>query len=264
MEHVVSRADLLDTGSSLSSSPEPDALERFRAAGQFDFVTSTKPRNDRESGDIQDEEEEEEEEEEEGLEFQLFAAPKCGVKTKDAKDGDTHRIRLKSPSVDPEMIGFLRPHRNQNYYFATPLIKEEQRVALGGDQVIAHATSPWPGSAYAWKVLHLPPSSDLSEDLRSSSQALFPRLLGNEQEGAKRTRPGKKYRLKLRKRAEEGVRRKEERREAEEAKEAAEREKRTRRNREKKVKRKAKEKAKKEGSGRGEVDVEGEDVERAG
>lgn len=237
MEHVVSRADLLDTGSSPTPSPEPDALERFRALGRLDFVASTKTEHIDAGSHGEDGAEDE-------LEFQLFAAP-----TKATETGDTHKIRLKSPSLDPERTGFLRRHRSQDYYFTSPLTKKEKRqlqsVALQGDQVLKNATSPWPGSAYAWKVLHLPPSG-ISKDLRTAGQPVLPKLTGAQQLGKKRTRPGKKYRLKLRQKATEGARKKEERKKVDEEKEAAEREKRTRRNREKKVKKKAKEKAKKE------------------
>lgn len=145
----------------------------------------------------------------------------------------------------------MRPHRSQSYYFADPVTSVDKRkleiAALTGNQVLARSNSSWPGSAYTWKVLHLPPSG-LTKDLKAqtSSQVRFAGLLGDKQE-KKRTRPGKKYRIKLRKRSAASAAKKDAKKAAAEAKEAAEREKRTRRNREKKVKRKAKEKAKKEG-----------------
>lgn len=252
MEHVVSRADLLDANGSPSPSPEPDALERFRALGHLDFAASSQTQEVDVTGEVQGGGEDDGDE---GLEFQLFAAPKGG-ETKATEVGETHRIRLKSPSVDPERIGFLRPHRSPSYYYATPLSEEEKGVALRGDQVLACAKVPWPGSAYGWKVLHLPPFG-LSKDLRTTSQSILPQLTGAESR-SRRTRPGKKYRIKLRRKAAEGARKKEERRKVEEDKVAAEKEKRTRRNREKKVKRKAKEKAKKEDGIGG--DAEGEAI----
>lgn len=248
MEHVVSRADLARSQSSPSTSPEPDALERFRDLGQFDFVAS-QPRKYEDEAAQQDEEDE-------GLDFQLFAAPKTGGEAKTAKPGETHKIRLRSPSLDPEKVGFVRPHRDQSYYFADTLSEaEKQRLegaALTGSQILARATSSWPGSTYDWKVLALPPSG-LSKHLRLQQRSCLPRLTGDDAPLKKRTRPGKKYRIKIRRKAEAAKAKKHAKEVADEAKEAAEREKRTRRNREKKVKRKAKEKAKKVG-GDGEED----------
>lgn len=238
MEHIVSRADLAGTESSPSASPEPEILKKFK--GQFDFVASkTDAGDDAELGvDGYDD----------GLEFQLFAAPKAGGDTKSTAAGDTHKIRLHSPSIDPDRIGFVRPERNQSYYFTRPATEEEKQeleiAALTGDQVLSHSKSPRPGSECAWKVLHLPPTG-LSKDLQTAECAAFAALTGNEQR-KKRTRPGKKYRIKLRKKSAAKQAQKDAKKMADEAKEVEEREKRTRRNREKKVKRKAKEKAKKD------------------
>ena len=264
MECIVSRADLAGSNEETSpeESPEPDVLEKFKNLADFDFVRSkTNQVND--VGGIENGGEEDE-----GLEFQLFAAPAkaggSGEKTTTEDDNQTHRIRLRSPSLDPERVGFVRPHRSQAYYFARPLNEAEKRelqsVAVTAEQVLAHSRAPWPGSACGWKVLHLPPSG-LSKDLKSTPPSKFVGLLADEQT-KKRTRPGKKYRVRLRKRLAATEAKKESKRAADEAREATEREKRTRRNREKKVKRKAKEKGKKEvlgGEGEVEVEVEGGD-----
>lgn len=236
MEHVISRADLARIESSPSASPEPDVLDRFKdLGGQFEFVAS-------EAGKVHDlDNNDGDEDDEEGLDFQLFAAPKADGKGKDAVSTETHKIRLRSPSIDPEQVGFVRPHRTRNYYFADVLSEEQKyqlkSAALSGAEVLSRATSPWPGSRYGWKVVHLPPSG-LAKDLLRQ----LPRLTGDEVESPrKRTRPGKKYRIKLRRKAVAVQARKDAKKVAEDA----EREKRTRRNREKKVKRKVKEKAKK-------------------
>lgn len=249
MEHIVSRADVAGAESSPSPSPEPDILERFRELGEFDFVTPKTPGDcDEAANDDGDD----------GLQFQLFAAPKAGGNLKAEQAGEAPKIRLRSPSLDPERVGFVRPHRNQNYYFTRPATAVEKQqfklAALTSDQVISLANSPRPGSAYAWKVLHLPPSG-LAKDLRSLPPS-FAGVVGDA-ESKKRTRPGKKYRNKLRNKSAAKQAQKDAKKAAGEAKEAAEREKRTRRNREKKVKKKAKEKAKKEGKG-GDEDVRGE------
>ena len=259
MEHVVSRADLARTESSPSPSPEPDVLERFRGLDELEFAPSKATSADNDvtmTGNEHDE----------GLEFQLFAAPKkSGGDLKAYAPAETHRIRLRSPSLDPEKVGFVRPHRYQGYYFARELTAEEknqmENAAVTGRQVLSHATSPWPGTAYPWKILHLP-SSRSAKAL--PSQLHIPRL-GDPSPAKKRTRPGKKYRIKIRKKAAAALEKKEERKAQEEKREAEEREKRTRRNREKKVKRKAKEKAKKaDGAKGGEEGDEGKGEEGSG
>lgn len=245
MEHVVSRADLAGTESSPSPSPDLDAIERFRGLVEFDFITSSAS-NDRSAAPVEDKDDD-------GLDFQLFAAPKTGGNAKASETGEPHKIRLSSPLLNSDRFGFVRPHRCQGYYFAEVPSSEEkcklEIAALEGEQVLARSKSPWPGSAYAWKVLHLPPSG-VSKDLRPPDLAKLPRLTG-AQETKKRTRPGKKCRLKIRKKSAASQAQKNVKKAAAETKEAAEREKRTRRNREKKVKKKAKEKAKKQGKGEG-------------
>lgn len=239
MEHVVSRADLAHNESSPFSSPEPDVLERFRGLDELEFAPSRATlANDNVTMTGNDDDE--------GLEFQLFAAPKKGGgHSKTSTSAETHRVRLRSPSLDPEKVGFVRPHRDQSYYFARTLMAEERNeletAAVTGAQVLSHAASSWPGTAYPWKILHL---SNPNSRTSFSDQARIARL-GDPSPAKKRTRPGKKYRIKIRKKAAAAVAKKEERKAEEEKKEAEEREKRTRRNREKKVKRKAKEKAKK-------------------
>lgn len=118
-----------------------------------------------------------------------------------------------------------------------------QSTALTGEQVLAQARIPWPGSSYSWKVLHLP-LSNVQKSIRP--QQLEPlRNLVNDNLQAKRKRPGKKYRIKLRRKQAALQAQRDARKAAAETKEAAKREKRTRRNREKKVKRRERDRAKK-------------------
>lgn len=244
MEHVVSRADLARTDTSPSASPSPSALAKFQGLAALDFVAPQTSNTDEPEGA---------EDADEGLEFQLFAAPKTAGDAKHGPSGEVHRIRLRSPSLDPERVGFIRPDRRREYYFATPLSANElESAALSGEQILARARAPWPGMAYAWKVLRVP-ASGVPRETRLDA---FRGLTGDV-EAKKRTRPGKKCRVKRRKRLVASRAQREVERAAEEAREVAEREKRTRRNREKKVKRKAKERAKKDGVGGEAVEGDG-------
>lgn len=238
MQRIVNRSDLKSEDSASSNSPEPDATDRLKQLNQFELRHQHLSIEKNNNGNNPTAEEDE-------LDFQLFAPSKAKETPHQSKS--VHKIKLRSPSVDYDQAGFIQPKRNQAYYFAKALsTKEKENIeaaATSGHQVLAQSQSLRPGSAYSWKVLHLP-ASGLSKSIRTQEANTFRKLV-DDSGPRERTRPGKKYRIKLRtKRA--ALREKQEAAKvAEEAKEAAEREKRTRRNREKKVKKKVREKAKK-------------------
>lgn len=227
MQHTVSRADLRSPQSSPELDADPDAVAKLRNLRTFqyeneagDVAPAASNKNDNPTDDE--------------LDFQLFAPSNSA--------GDTaQKIRLKSPTP-PAEAGLIHPNRHSSYYFAgqpdAHKAAQYQAIALSGDKVVEMSKNSWPGAAYSWKVLHLPPSGE-SRSAKTSNQDCFGRLIGRHNEPRKRSRKGKKTRIMLRAKLLAS-------RTAAETKEAEEREKRTRRNREKKVKKKLKEKAKKE------------------
>ncbi|KAK5132335.1 hypothetical protein LTR08_009170 [Meristemomyces frigidus] len=228
MEQTVSRVDL----QSIEGTPEPEskseAIARLKQLNDFDFVHHIS--NAAAGFDVDGKGAENDE-----LDFQLFA-------TNNSATEPVSKVRLRSPTPATGEHGFVVPERGSAYYFAPApdaLTKGDYEIsALSGADVLSNALSPHPGSAYPWKVTHLPLSS-LS--LAARTQAVAP--IRNESElQKKRTRPGKKSRIKVRIKLAAS-------RTAAEIKETAEREKKIRRNREKKVKKKAREKAKKAGGG---------------
>lgn len=187
------------------------------------------------------------EENKDELEFRLFAAP---VSAASQNQVPIQRVRLCSPSVEDQAAGFVIPGRGSGYYFTGDIKGARQAelnaVATEGEDILQQAQSSWPGCALTWRVTTITPAGlmlGVSVSDIGSTSGLHVR----------RTRPGKKRRVALRKQAQK----------LKEKKEQAERalqEKRTRRNREKKVKKKAREKAKKVGLDAGdnlddEVDV---------
>ena len=239
MERIVSRADLAgnESAASTSVSPQPEEIENTRNLSDLEFVYQHKKIEGNEFPDAEADEE---------LDFRLFAAPKTGSQ---AAIDPGQKIRLRSPSIDPANAGFVQPRRPESYYFAAPPTGKQEReleaVALTGNEMVALSQTYRPGCSYSWKVLHLPPSG-LSKELQLDIPSGLSRLVGDA-DSKKRTRPGKKYRIKIRKKLAAKSAAADARKAAAEAKEIAEQEKRTRRNREKKVKKKAKEKAKKVG-----------------
>lgn len=111
--------------------------------------------------------------------------------------------------------------------------------------MIKRSRSPWPGSAYAWKVTIV----SAAGKARSSTAEETQRGAGV----GTRKRIGKKHRIALRKKAQAEAEKKAAATRTAAEREAAERERRTKRNREKKVKKKEKEKAKKTAAKAGEV-----------
>lgn len=240
MERIVDRSELQSERSSISTSPEPEAIETLKQIQRFDFVnvgtiTQDTVARHESTADVDEDE----------YEFRLFGALKAA--NTEQLVGGLHKIRLRSPSISKDDAGLIQPKRILNYYFANPLSSVEksnlESTALTGEEVLAHAQSPWPGSSYSWKVLHLP-MSNMKKSIRTQGLQSFQNLIDDKMP-AKRKRLGKKYRIKLRRKQAVLKAQQDDSKAAAETKEAAEREKRTRRNREKKVKKKLRDKAKK-------------------
>ncbi|KAK1808004.1 hypothetical protein LTR12_017636 [Friedmanniomyces endolithicus] len=215
MERVVSRTELQSPASPPDLNPEPHAISHLKAIDQFHYVTKTN--ESLEAGEPEDD-----------LDFRLFTAL-------NAADGTT-------------AAGFVVPGRVRRYYFADTFATGDKenyaRVALSGAQVLALSCAPWPGSAYEWKVVHVPSTKGR---LPSGSVAVKDRIDVTTDLLAKRKRPGKKSRIKIRTKLAISRVEAEKSQANAVAREAAEREKRVRTNRAKKLKRRAQEKAKKSG-----------------
>lgn len=245
MEQRVSRADLASPESTTEPASDPEVIARLKQLGDFDFVQR--------SEDTVGHGDETHDDDGDDLDFQLFATSKTTA-------APANRIRLRSPTPTVGEPGFVQANRDSSYYFAPTLSSKDkdnlQYSALSGVQVLTNAHIPWPGSAYPWKILHLP-SSSLTRSARSQSTALLAKRLEAGAEPKKRTRPGKNFRIKVRTKLAAS-------KAAVERKEAEEREKRTRRNREKKVKKKMREKAKKGGAEGSTLDAVGGESEEGG
>jgi hypothetical protein len=261
MERAVTRSELRSASASPSPPSDDEALQRLRNLNTLQFTTKDVQMDDAPAEPTNQDEDEE-------MMFQLFAPSKSAPTTGQAEpQPSAQKIRIRSPSVDATTRGFLQPSRPRSYHFAdTPsdeLRTTYEAAALSGEQILQLSNSPWPGSAYNWRVLHIP-SSQVSREARIASAEQTPAgfsKFGQLEAPSKRKRAGKKLRIKIRSKAEAAKAKQEAALKAKDAKEEAEKEKRTRRNREKKVKRKAKEKAKKaEGGGDG---ADGTDVEES-
>ncbi|KAK0259874.1 hypothetical protein LTR35_016020 [Friedmanniomyces endolithicus] len=233
MERVVSRADLHSPARTPDLEPELLAVKDLKKINAFHYVANTD--DTVQPGEPEDD-----------LDFRLFAA----ASTTDAAKAPT-KIRLRSPTPQTTAAGFVVPERGRGYYFADTLETEDEenftRAALSGAQVQALSRAPWPGSAYEWKVVHLPAAKGWRPaELPASSGGVVVEIDG----GLKRKRPGKKLRIRIRtKLAISRVEAEKLQAEAENsqayavAREAADREKRIRTNRAKKLRKRAKEKA---------------------
>lgn len=236
MERVVSRDDLDSEESSLISVEED--VNKKPLPNDFEIV-ALQPGNHTHHEYAQASNEKED-----AFEFRLFGATNSAGAQH--ADSGTLRIRLRSQSVDKEKAGLVQPSRDSGYYFARPTTSSEkvhyEAAALSGKEVLAQAQIPWPGSEYAWKVLHLPLSA-IPKGVRIEQQQTFQKLI-DAPTLSKRTKPGKKYRIKLRQKRAQREAHQNATKIAAEAREAAQREKRTKRNREKKVKKRQRDKAK--------------------
>ncbi|KAK0951270.1 hypothetical protein LTR91_025100 [Friedmanniomyces endolithicus] len=238
MERVVRRADLHSPARIPDLEPELDAIRHLKKVDDFHYVT--KPTEDLRAGDP-----------EEDLDFRLFAAVNAAGGVSAA-----NKIRLRSPTPQTTAAGFVVPERDWRYYFADTLETGEDkedyaRAALSGAQVLALSRKSWPGSAYEWKVVHVPPTRG---SLSTGPVLAKDRERFKMEAATRRKRPGKKSRIKIRtKLAVSRVDAEKQQAEAANsqakavARETADREKRVRTNRAKKLKRRAQEKAKKGG-----------------
>ncbi|KAK1048251.1 hypothetical protein LTR74_017567 [Friedmanniomyces endolithicus] len=230
MERVVRRADLHSPARTPDLEPELLAVKDLKKINAFHYVANTD--DTVQPGEPEDD-----------LDFRLFAA----ASTTDAAKAPT-KIRLRSPTPQTAAAGFVVPQRDHGYYFADTLVTADKenyaRVALSGAQVLALSRAPWPGSAYEWKVVHVPSTKGR---LPSGSVAVKDRIDVTTDVLAKRKRPGKKSRIRIRTMLALSRVEAEKSQANAVAREAAEREKRVRTNRAKKLKRRAQEKAKKSG-----------------
>ncbi|KAK5676849.1 hypothetical protein LTS10_010613 [Elasticomyces elasticus] len=238
MERVVSRADLL----SPAGTPEPEQDSEIAVQPQkFTFIRKTSEADNRPLA----------EDTEDLLDFRLFAPTTA--------TGNTSKIRLRSPTPQTTAPGFVVHERNPNYYLAEPPSSADkdkyESAALSGAEVVALSCTPWPGSAYPWKVLHVSSQgrrkSSVSTD-RGAAPAPAPAS------AAKRKQPSKKARIQIRvKLAAQRVENDKQQTDAK-AREVADREKRVRLNRAKTLRKRAREKARKAGVGKDGSDGEGD------
>jgi hypothetical protein len=235
----VSRADLnVSPQSSRASSPDLDTLERLGANLRFEVVDHT-------PHPVETVENQEDEDEE--LEFQLFAPTKSTTDTS-ALAQVAQKIRIRSPSEELREPGIIGPGRPLSYYHTgeldTTRTKEYEVTAVTGADVLAMSKLPCTGCAYPWKVVTIPSSQAKAALAVAAAQnpvaeAFLPDV------PKKRTRLGKKDRIKKRQKLAAQKAKKEEEGKSKEEKERLEREKKARRNREKKFKKRARDKAKK-------------------
>ncbi|CAD0082390.1 unnamed protein product [Aureobasidium vineae] len=235
----VSRSDVnASPQSSRASSPDLDTLERLGANLQFELVDNTpQPVDTTENQEDEDEE----------LEFQLFAPIRS---TTDASTPApvAQKIRIRSPSEEVREPGIIGPGRPLSYYHTGELdptrAKEYEVAAVTGADVLAMSKLSCTGCAYPWKVVTIPSSQAKTALAAAAAQnsvaeAFLPDV------PKKRTRLGKKDRIKKRQKLAAVKAKKEEDSKSKEEKERLEREKKARRNREKKFKKRARDKAKK-------------------
>ncbi|GAB7365723.1 hypothetical protein MBLNU230_g7061t1 [Neophaeotheca triangularis] len=268
----VSRSALRSQTPSPPTSPEIDREHVLAQLQNLDYDLPTSQitnEQDRITGATPQESNEHDAEDDEGLEFRLFAPTTKPTASSNKNQTDknqtqtqiqTTRIRLDSPTEENRAPGFLNPHRNRAYYFATPPSPETQKtldiIALSPTQIHNLSKIPWPGVSYPWKVLHLPATNSSPQTPQPKT---FAKLGLQAEVSKKRTRLSKACRIRKRKALAMARDEQARVREVKEAKEVAEREKRTRRNREKKIKKRAKEKAAKGGGGgEGDGEVKGE------
>jgi hypothetical protein len=183
------------------------------------------------------------------FEFRLFASTTPGQSGND-KEGPTQKIILVDEEEDVGDGGFVVQERNRGYYFAEKADGERRQgfvvMALSGEEVVGRARERAWGLEVPWRVRVLKVARrKASEDAAAPVDAVVG--IEDENQDAKKKRPGKKRRIILRERKKIREKLQEQKKAEEDKREEAEREKRTRRNREKKVKRKMKEKAKKAG-----------------
>ncbi|KAK6421731.1 hypothetical protein LTR81_005298 [Elasticomyces elasticus] len=238
MERIVSRVDLL----SPAGTPEPEELSDLTAQvrpQKFKFVTKTSETDNfafaKDNEDL--------------LDFRLFA-PTSATES-------ANKIRLRSPTPHTTAPGFVAHERNLNYYLAELSSSADkskyESAALSGTEVLALSHTPWPGSAYPWKVLHVS-----SKGSRNRSATGVNDMVTGPTSATKRKQPGKKARIQIRvKLAAQRAETDKQQTDAK-AREIADREKRIRLNRAKTLRKRAREKARKAGVEKDGSDGEGD------
>ncbi|EMC96736.1 hypothetical protein BAUCODRAFT_488137 [Baudoinia panamericana UAMH 10762] len=228
MERTISRSELHSPESTPEPAPDDEVVARLQQGlVEFDYLP-----HERDIAALIDDDVEGQ------LDFRLFATP---------GDADpTTKIRLRSPTPQLYEAGFVNSQRPRTCYFADATNKQQyESVSISGEQVKAMSQNPWPGYAYEWKVLHLPPSGQ-TRQARALCEPIFSKLLGKDlPDSTRRKRLGKKARIKLRSKLAVSRQKAETQRIDIEARELAERVKRARKNRDKKLKKRARDKAKK-------------------
>jgi hypothetical protein len=163
-----------------------------------------------------------------GLEFRLFAS---GPST-------TAKIRVKSPDVSQQIFGFRVPERPRGFYFKdTPTVEEAailEGSAISGAQILELSKTSWPGCFLPWRIQWVTPNG--GKVLKRPLLGHGTKELVEPTTRSRRTKPGKKTRVAMRKKA--TLRAKEQSILAE--KEAALRAKKLEKNKRKKTKRKEK------------------------
>ncbi|KAK5730181.1 hypothetical protein LTR15_000115 [Elasticomyces elasticus] len=236
MERIVSRADLI----SPLGTPEPEqGSEIIVQPEKFTFISKASEAEDRPLA----------EDTEDLLDFRLFAPTSA--------TGNASKIRLRSPKPQTTAPGFVAHERNLNYYLAeVPSSADKgkyESAALSGTEVLALSHTPWPGSAYPWKVLHV-----ISQGSREGSAMAVNDIVIGPTPATKRKQPGKKARIQIRvKLAAQRAETDKQQTDAK-AREVADREKRVRLNRAKTLRKRAREKARKAGVGKDGSDGEGD------
>jgi hypothetical protein len=221
----VSRAQL--RSSSPESSPDAEAVEELKA--RLDNLIGLPSDN---------------------VQFQEFASSMVENATDVVEDehafrlfssGEPQSIRVQSPSTDGDDADFTFAPRPLSYYFIahdqSRRAQEYLECSVSGEDIIKLSQIPRPGLQLPWKMIHAEPGPSLLEGLKS----LKPTTIPNK----KKCRPGKKYRIALRKRATAKQALEEQLKKAALEKEAHLREKKTKENRKKQLKKRAKDRAKK-------------------
>ncbi|KAI0442647.1 hypothetical protein F4803DRAFT_355283 [Xylaria telfairii] len=143
--------------------------------------------------------------------------------------------------------GFVVPSRPLSYYIASPpspgKVSEYRSVAVSAEYVLADAKRRRWGLEKPWRVIHINPNSNsvLPKTMPGSAQDAG----STEEKKIKRTRPGKKHRIKLRVREKAAREREETAKKLVLDKEQHLQDKKKRLNRERKLKRRQKEREKK-------------------
>ncbi|KAK5719651.1 hypothetical protein LTR17_015278 [Elasticomyces elasticus] len=243
MERVISRADLL----SPAGTPDPETNTEPTAQARpqkFKFVTKT---SEADNPPLVAEDNED------LLEFRLFAPTSA--------TGNASKIRLRSPTPQTTAPGFVVHERNLNYYFAEPSKSAEkgnyESAALSGAEVDALSRTPWPGSAYPWKVLHVSIQGRRKSSL-STDKGAAPAPAPASASAAKRKQPGKKARIQIRVKLAAQRAESDKQQTDAKAREIADREKRVRLNRAKTLRKRAREKARKAGAAKDGSDGDGD------